>query len=182
MVLTGCRTKGRHTEQHDIFFGIATSMGHLIPALEAEWPDAIGKIHVDAWREVTIVNGHEVHIVHPTTAANSDNNSKLFFINLGGYQRHGFDELHYKMVAAAPDITTAIQTAKATDFYQQNTFKGAVSHIDDKFEIEIDEWYLVADLLPEANRGQYQIVLKPTESSYKDVLHIGYFKLDTFLK
>lgn len=46
MVLLGCRPKGRNTEQHDIFFGIADSLVELKPAMQLFWPDAL--LHIDA--------------------------------------------------------------------------------------------------------------------------------------
>jgi Domain of Unknown Function (DUF1543) len=55
MLLLGCRPEGRHTEQHDVFFHIGESLESLIPAIVEFWPEAKGKIHVDAWREVTRV-------------------------------------------------------------------------------------------------------------------------------
>lgn len=31
MLLLGCKPKGRHTEQHDIFIGIADDLASLVP-------------------------------------------------------------------------------------------------------------------------------------------------------
>ena len=33
MLLLGCLLKGRNTEQHDIFFGIAETLKDLVPAI-----------------------------------------------------------------------------------------------------------------------------------------------------
>lgn len=57
MVLLGCKPAGRHTEQHDIFFGVATSLKELVPEIKAFWKEGGDKIHIDAWREVTVVDG-----------------------------------------------------------------------------------------------------------------------------
>ena len=57
MVLIGCKPEGRHTEQHDIFFGVATSMKELLPQIIAFWPEAKGDLHIDGWREVNQVDG-----------------------------------------------------------------------------------------------------------------------------
>ena len=40
MVLIGCKPNGRHTEQHDIFFGIANELRELIPQFNSFWPEA----------------------------------------------------------------------------------------------------------------------------------------------
>lgn len=50
MVLIGCKPEGRHTEQHDIFFGIGSELRDLIPDMLAFWPEANGKLHIDGWR------------------------------------------------------------------------------------------------------------------------------------
>lgn len=44
MLLLGCKPPGRHTEQHDIFFGIAASLRDLVPEIQAFWPE-LQKIH-----------------------------------------------------------------------------------------------------------------------------------------
>ena len=66
MIMLGCTPKGRFTEQHDIFFGIGNSILELIPQMKAFWPEAKGKIHIDAWREVTVVDNHSIAIVSKT--------------------------------------------------------------------------------------------------------------------
>jgi hypothetical protein len=181
MVLTGCRPDGRNTEQHDIFFGIAPSMAELVPALKASWPSVKGKIHIDAWREVTQVDGYSVLIDKRDSAIEPDGSNQLFFINLGGYQHGLFDELHYKMLVAAPSMGKAIQIAKKSDFYKQKSFAGAESHVDDKFGIDVDDATLVAEILPLQMRQTYSIALQPADTVVDDVLHIGYFKIDSFL-
>jgi hypothetical protein len=59
MILLGCKPKGRHTEQHDIFFTIGKSIKDIIPHIESFWKDG-GTIHIDAWREVTEVDGNAI--------------------------------------------------------------------------------------------------------------------------
>jgi hypothetical protein len=56
MLLLGCKPLGRNTKQHDIFFGIANSLPKLKSEILNFWPEGQGKIHIDAWREVNVVN------------------------------------------------------------------------------------------------------------------------------
>ena len=83
MVMLGCKPEGRFTEQHDIFFGIGKSLKDLIPQMKTFWPEAKGRIHIDAWREVTLVDHFSIEIVSKKAMEKpvSDN---LYFINLGG--------------------------------------------------------------------------------------------------
>lgn len=89
MLLLGCKPQGRHTEQHDIFFAIATELNELVPAIKEFWPEANGKIHLDAYRVVNHVDGYQVNVVEKV--AQSEANQKLFFLNLGGYQSKVFE-------------------------------------------------------------------------------------------
>jgi hypothetical protein len=190
MVLIGATPKGRHTEQHDVFFGIADSLVSLVPAMEAFWPEAKGRIHIDAWREVTHVDGHDIHI-NPRDAADTAPNetapgktprAKLYFINLGGYKPGEFEEYHYKTVIAGPDKGAAIKRSKETTFYKHTGFKGAESHIDDKFGIDVDDAHEIADILPAAAKAAYILKVTPSSRQYEDTLHIGYTQLAKLLR
>ena len=178
MLLIGCKPKGRHTEQHDIYFGIAPSMKALIPQLTAFWPEAEGKLHIDAYREVTEVNGFAVSVVRAAEKVNND--AQLFFINLGGYKKDELEEFHYKMIIAATDKTKAIQQAKQTAFYQHTGFEGAPSHIDDKYGVDVDDVYEIEEILSPDIKQEWKILIQKSDKVIKDELHLGYFKLDSF--
>jgi len=91
MILLGCTPKGRHTEQHDIFLGIGNSLADLKPAMQQFWRGTL--LHIDAWREVTNVDGFAIKIAqHNGNKENRGNN--LFFLNLGGYKQNEFEEFH----------------------------------------------------------------------------------------
>jgi hypothetical protein len=173
MVLIGCKPKGRFTEQHDVFLGIGESLKELLPAMNSFWPEAEGKLHIDAWREVTVVGDHQI-VVTDRANASEDRSSRLFFINLGGYKPGDFEEYHYKMLIAATDKATAIRESKATAFYQHTGFKGAESHIDDKYGIDVDDFYEIEEMLPTDIRENYALELTRAEGLPADEWHIGY--------
>jgi hypothetical protein len=176
MVMLGCTPKGRFTEQHDIFFGIGNSLKELIPYMKAFWPEAKGKIHIDAWREVTVVDHFSITIEPKNTSAT---NEKLFFINLGGYKENEFEEYHYKTLAVAESLGLAGKKARATTFYKHFSFEGATSHIDDKYGIDVDDIHNVADILAPIFKESYSIRITPSGVPLiEDQLHIGYLKID----
>ncbi len=178
MLLIGCTPEGRNIEQHDIFFGIGNSVKDIIPDVITFWPEAKGKLHVDAWREVTNVNGFSVTVI---PHQNIDNLAKLFFINLGGYKQNEFEEFHYKMIVAAVDKGEAVRQAKNTAFYKHTGFKGADSHIDDKYGVDVDDLFEIADILPAEIKILYSLLItQGTDALAVDQLHLGYFKLSTF--
>jgi Domain of Unknown Function (DUF1543) len=175
MLMLGCTPAGRNTEQHDMFFSVAETIKDLVPEIKAFWPEAKGNIHVDAWREVTQVNGYSITVV--TKDAATEAAEKLFFLNLGGYKPGEFDEFHYKMLAVAGDTAGAVKQAKQTAFYKHTGFKGAASHIDDKFGVDVDDLYKVEDILPEAVKQKYSLQVSKTNSMAEDEMHLGYFQL-----
>ena len=67
---------------------------------------------------------------------------------------------------------------RATIFYKHCGFKGAVTHIDEKFGIDIDDSHKVADLLNNNTKLKYQLkITELSEAKVADELHIGYLKL-----
>ena len=176
MVLIGCKPNGRHTEQHDIYFGIANELKELIPAFKKFWPEAKGKMHVDGWREVTQVNGQNVRIIERSQKSKTATH-QLFFINLGGYKKDEFDEFHYKLIIASPDKSAAIKIAKQTAFYKHTHFDGAASHIDDKYGVDVDDIYDIDEILAPEIKAQFAIELSAATTIQSDQLHLGYFKL-----
>ena len=179
MIMLGCTPEGRYTEQHDIFFGIGKSLKDLIPEMKAFWPEAKGRIHIDAWREVTMVDQFSIEIVTKKEADKNPDSDNLFFINLGGYKENEFEEYHYKMLTVAENPGMASKNAKATTFYKHCGFKGATSHIDDKYGIDVDDIHNIADILNKNYKEHFSLKITKTGTFFEeDVLHIGYLKLD----
>ncbi|MBC7487354.1 MAG: DUF1543 domain-containing protein [Cytophagaceae bacterium] len=176
MLLLGCKPPGRHTEQHDLFFGIATSLKELVSSIDAFWPEAKKNLHLDAWREVKSVQKYTIRISLKTEAANHNNTLKLFFINLGGYKKGEFEEYHYKLLVVAKDLSEAKAKAKQDLFYKETGFKGASSHIDDQYGIDVDEAYAVEDILPKEMAAAYTLVITEAQSN-EDVFQLGYLPL-----
>lgn len=190
MLLLGCTPPGRHTEQHDIFFCIGASLTELVPAMKAFWPEANGKIHIDAWREVTQVGEFTVRVVDRSSApvdketatgkgsaAAGPQTNRLFLINLGGYKPGEFEEYHYKLIAAGADKGAAIKQSKETAFYKHVGFKGATSHIDDKYGIDVDDAYEIMDILPATIKDRFTLEITAAPGRPEDEMHLGYLKL-----
>lgn len=175
MVILGATPPGRTIEQHDVFFGT----GHEIKSLKNDmydfWSNA-GQLHIDSYRPVTRVDNFEIKIVEKNIL--SEQKLKLFFINLGGYLPEDPEEYHYKVLVVAQTMAEAVKKAKQTAFYKQYGFKGAESHIDDKYALDVDDMHNVIDLLPAYIKQQYAIQITPSlEPAEDDEWHVGYVKL-----
>ncbi|MCM5661653.1 DUF1543 domain-containing protein [Galbibacter mesophilus] len=175
MVMLGCKPEGRFTEQHDIFFGIGSSLKELVPAMKSFWPEAKGQIHIDAWREVTSVDGYKITIQE--RSENDTSEDQLFFVNLGGYKENEFEEYHYKILAVTKTKAEAIKKSKATTFYKHCGFKGAESHIDDKYGVDVDDIYNIEEMLSNEFKEKYQLSYTQMDTISEDEMHVGYVKI-----
>lgn len=182
MLLLGCKPKGRHTEQHDIFFGAGESLKALVTDITAFWPEP-EKIHIDAWRTVTEADDYHISLVSRKNGETKNNatSHKLFFLNLGGYKENEFEEFHYKMLVVAKDKGEAVQKAKASAFYKHTGFNGATAHIDDKYGIDVDDMYEIEDILPAHIKESYTLQVLPAQPLIKDTWHLGYTKLSSLV-
>ena len=187
MVQLGGRPKGRLIEQHDIFFGVANQVSELIDDINQHWPEVKNKWHIDSYRAITKIDNFVIKLIESSEQIKSSADLKLFFINLGGYQQGSFEEFHYKLLIVAPNQADAIKQAKKSEFYKQFTFKDetspfdAASHIDDKFEVDIDDIYNVNDLL-----SNVQLVIESISDTddlvIEDKEYVGYLSIKNLKK
>ncbi|MHA4895487.1 DUF1543 domain-containing protein [Pedobacter sp. PWIIR3] len=180
MVLLGSKAPKRNVEQHDYFFGVAYSLKELVPQMRAFWPEAGSSLHIDGWREIHVVDGYSVNIVlRDVQQEESESAGKLFFINLGGYQSNKLEEQHYTVLTVQTDRAKAVQESKKSVFFKTNTLKGANSHIDEKYGIDVDDVYKIEEILSEQSKELYHIRLDEGSTDLpEDQVHLGYFKLD----
>lgn len=180
MLLLGSKAPGRHVEQHDFFFGIATSLKELIPDIKAFWRGAVGNLHIDGYREVNHVDGYKIEVAVKDDAV-IDQPEKLFFINLGGYISGRLEEQHHVILSVNTDRAQAIQNAKKAVFFKTNSIDGnknANAHIDDKYGIDVDDIYKIEEMLSARQKTKYHIRITPSEVLPEDEVHLGYFRLD----
>ncbi|RYF90124.1 MAG: DUF1543 domain-containing protein [Chitinophagaceae bacterium] len=174
MLLIGCLPKNRNVEQHDVFFGIGENVKEVMEQAIASWPEAGNSFHLDAWREVTLVDGYRVLVLDYNAWQGA---VQLYFINLGGYKQNEFEEFHYKMLVASPDKNEALKAAKQTAFFRHTGFKGAPAHIDEKYGVDVDNIYSIRDILPAACKSKYSIIISSeTVDAEPDIIHLGYFR------
>lgn len=178
MVLLGSKAPKRNVEQHDYFFGIASSLKELVPQMKAFWPEAGSSLHLDGWREVNKVDGYRIEVLEKGLDFQS-NEQKLFFINLGGYQSGKLEEQHYTVLCVKPDKAKAIQDSKKTIFFKKSSIKGANAHIDEKYGVDVDDIYRMEDVLNPEFKNKYQIRISFAEDEMpEDPIILGYFKPD----
>lgn len=175
-MILGATPKGRNIEQHDVFFGIAESLKDLVPDIKEFWEEADGKIHLDCYQEVKFADGFEVKIVEKGEEVSEN---QLYFINLGGYKKGYFEEFHEQHLMVGTSMADIVKKAKQTEFYKTMGFEGAVSHIDDKHGVDIDDIFNVNDILPGKMKEKYSIVLMKSDAeNQENPMGLGYLKID----
>lgn len=179
MVMLGATPQGRHIEQHDIYFGIGTTIKELVPSMKEFWQEAGPKLHMDAWREVTKVQDYKIEVVNRTDY--TENGLHLFFINLGGYKQGVFDEFHQTYLLVANSLKDATQRVKNTTFFQEyNLPPIGNSHIDNKYGVDIDDIYEISEIVSSEFKQNYAIQITPLqEQTAEDEIALGYMKLSS---
>ena len=177
-ITMGATVPGRLIEQHDVMFAAAADISDLIPSLQAAWPEG-ASVHVDAYREVTVVSSHHISLTQDPVSADASG-LKLFFFNLGGYVEGDMEEYHHKALVVATSQKEAIASIKQCEFYQNRGYAGAESHIDDKMNVDIDDVHIVDDLISHA--GWHLHISPAAQAATEDVWQVGYLSLSKLAK
>ncbi|MFZ9228556.1 MAG: DUF1543 domain-containing protein [Prochlorococcaceae cyanobacterium] len=130
LVVLGGRTASSHIELHDVRFVVGRSIEETLPDLRHQWFGQRQGLHLDAWMAVRAIDGWAVGVESLGLGVKRDpvspQRERLWFVNLGGYQRESLAELHQfgLVVARSP------QAAKAAA--KRQWLKGALQqHKDD---------------------------------------------------
>ncbi|WP_419419765.1 DUF1543 domain-containing protein [Legionella sp. D16C41] len=95
-------------ELHDIRFIVANSIEDTYDTLKKSWWGTPKSLHIDAWGVLSYADGYRIQISQEQA---EDNSNKLFFVNLGGYDKKQFTELHKNIFIVAANEFEAKQKA-----------------------------------------------------------------------
>ncbi len=125
-IYIGGEVAGANIEVHDMRFVAAPSIEDTHPALKRQWWGIPKSLHVDCWAEIDHADGYDVSLRRePFHGA-----ERLYYVNLGGYDKARFMEMHQNVFVVAktvPDAKArAIKLAKPWD----------APHRDEMYEAE----------------------------------------------
>lgn len=172
-IILGCNLPNRATEQHDVFFCIAHELKDAVPLIREYWLEAGYELHIDAWREVTVVGDYQIEI-SPKNQESKDGKN-LFFINYGGYISGSFEEKHYQTLCVAKNLQEALEISKREPVIQ--TFHSL--HKDNKAGLDIDNVQNLKELLSPQQKKIFSLSFTRRNNLIPDELHIGYIELHT---
>lgn len=100
-------------ELHDIRFVVANTIEETYEELRKSWWGVPESLHLDAWGTLQFIDGYEIQLnkLPPKEAE-----QKLFFVNLGGYNKNEFTELHKNVFIVSENFNEAkIQVLALTE-------------------------------------------------------------------
>lgn len=91
-------------EVHDMRFVIAETIEETYDVLKKTWWGTPKSLHLDAWGALKYADGYKIELKE---APVEDEINKLYFVNLGGYDRKQFTEAHKNVFVVAPTASKA---------------------------------------------------------------------------
>ncbi|WP_454784636.1 DUF1543 domain-containing protein [Legionella sp. WA2024007413] len=95
-------------ELHDLRFLVANSIEDTYEGLRKSWWGIPKTLHIDAWGILKYADGYRIQV---SQEQSEDHSNKLFFVNLGGYDKTQFTELHKNIFVVAGNELEAKQKA-----------------------------------------------------------------------
>ena len=93
-VFLGGRAHKCNTELHDVVFTLGERIEDTYTDLLGKWFGLPDRLHIDSWVDLNIVEGYKISL----SKKKNKSNKKLYFINLGAYEKNKFEELHESKV------------------------------------------------------------------------------------
>ena len=114
LVVLGGRTSTSHIELHDVRWVVGTCIEETIPTLRQQWFGLLSGLHIDSYVAVTHVDGYSVELIAddaelagPDQGKTGSQTDRLWFINVGGYDRASLQEQHQFGLVVAPSKQAA---------------------------------------------------------------------------
>ena len=89
-VFLGGRADKCNTELHDVVFTLGEKTEDTYIDLLGKWFGLSDRLHIDSWVDLNIVEGYKICL----SKQKNKSKKKLYFVNLGAYEKNRFEELH----------------------------------------------------------------------------------------
>jgi len=114
-------------ELHDMRFCIAEKIEDTYDSLKKSWWGSPESLHLDAWGILKYADGYAIKLENKPQ---QNSHNKLYFVNLGGYDKNKFTELHKNIfIVADNEINAKLKALKQTDQWES-------PHRDYQYEID----------------------------------------------
>jgi len=127
MINLGGKVSGANIEVHDVQFAVADNIDNTIDLVKASWYGMKKNLHMDSYTNIKGADGYEVKV----SKEKYSGNRKLFFVQLGGYDKDMTQELHRFAFFVAETVQEVKRKAlKEIEMFEE---KG---HIDQVVDVE----------------------------------------------
>ena len=107
-VFLGGRAEKCNIELHDVVFTCADEITECYDDLLDKWFGDTKRLHIDSWVELKYIDGYEILL----SKSKPNQHESLYFINLGGYDKNKFEELHESKFLVGSKTNTIKKRAK----------------------------------------------------------------------
>jgi hypothetical protein len=166
-IYVGGEMQGANIEVHDMRFIAAPSVEATYDELLAQWWGKPGSLHIDCWAEIAHADGYDVALSREPFLGQE----RLYYVNLGGYDRSEFSEKHKNVFIVA----TTVKEAKARALNEAREW--AEPHRDDMYEadqafaldsfVDADRLYLHLERTDEVKNLTFTCDYRPIRSRVK---------------
>ena len=167
LIFIGGRAPKANIELHDVRWEVGSKIEDTFDSLRNNWFGSPNGLHIDSYKKIEWVDGYKINLRRikkdSTKKINFNNNeknkNKLWFVNLGGYERDSMQERHEFGFVVAKNSQDAKKIAKSKwllgyrKTHQDNlSLVEKISDVDDCEVIKnLDHWEIDLKLEDELN-------------------------------
>ncbi len=126
-VFLGGRADKCNTELHDVVFTLGEKIEDTYNDLLQKWFGLPDRLHIDSWVDLNIVEGYRISL----SKNKKKSNKKLYFVNLGAYEKNRFEELHESKFMVDVNKVNVKKRAKELLLVGKEQV-----HLDDLFDVD----------------------------------------------
>ncbi len=114
LVFVGGRAPKANIELHDVRWAVGTRIEDTFDSIRKNWFGSIEGLHIDSYKKIESVDGYKINLTKlEKVKKNFLNKEKLWFVNLGGYERDSMQERHEFGLVVAKNSQEAKKIAKS---------------------------------------------------------------------
>ena len=159
-VFLGGRAPKCNIELHDVVFTCSNTIKDSFDDLLSKWFGDPKRLHIDSWVELKYIDGYEVTL----SKSKPSKNERLYFINLGGYEKNKFEELHESKFLVGVDENEIKKRAKEKLLLGYD-------------QVHTDDLYDVDDCIEISKVSEYFVHIKKSKVKENLKFNNGYLPL-----
>ena len=158
LIVIGGRAPNANIELHDVRWVVASTIEDTFDSLRKNWFGSIEGLHIDSYKKIKSIDGYKISlrniekdkIKYNFLQKDIKNKKKLWFVNLGGYERNSMQEKHEFGLVVAKNSKDAKNIAKSKWLLgHRKTHKDNLSSLDMVSDVDdceviqnIDNWLI----------------------------------------